>query len=120
MAYICLKAFNLSYDGFTTIPVGEGDVVDVPAKLVDGLTDAGFIIHPDNHPDITAQRQPGPTETKVVVPPETKDGDYPDADDVEADADEFARLRAAYLEATGKDASKRWSLETLRTKLIEA
>jgi hypothetical protein len=44
----------------------------------------------------------------------------PDLETKDADEDDIEALRAQYEAVAGEPADKRWSAETLRTKIIEA
>lgn len=43
MSYTVIKPFSLSHDGIRSVTLAAGDRPDVPADLVQGLVDAGYI-----------------------------------------------------------------------------
>lgn len=144
MKFPCLKPFKLSTDGVNFAQIEAGDEPDIPEAMIEGLIKEGFILDPNARID---DFRSGPLEplTSLEFPAletkpagqnlETKTGEVepavepaPEPEVVPAaapasepdDTPEIESLRAQYLEATGNDANKRWSVATLRDKLIEA
>ena len=103
-----LKRFLYSKDGKTPIEANVGGDIDgIPDELLDGLITEGFIGTPlENKANLIGAPE--------ISPP--ADAGRKDL----ADADLIEDLRALYMKATGSEADKRWSVATLREKIIEA
>lgn len=117
-----LKAFPLSLDGITTTPLAVGDEAAVPEEMVEGLFVEGFVTHPD--PDAAAVLAAARAahlglETPAVTVPVVETTEVTPVEETKDEAD-IEALRAQYEAVSGEAADKRWSAETLRTKIIEA
>ncbi len=119
-----LRAFGLSLDGITTTPLAVGDEAAVPEEMVEGLFVEGFVTHPDPEAAavLAAARAAhlGLETPAVTVPVVETTIETPDLETKDADGDDIEALRAQYEAVAGEPADKRWSAETLRTKIIEA